>query len=208
MKTLKILVAVAFVIAISAFAIDKVSSNKTTKGYLIGDVAVDFKLKNIDDSVVSLADYSDAKGFIIIFTCNHCPYSVAYEDRIIALNTLYKEKGYPVVAINPNNSKDYPEDSFENMKIRAKNKGFTFPYLFDDGQHIYPQYGATKTPHVYVLQKTEKGNIVRYIGAIDNNYKNVSAVTKKYVEDAVNALLNGEKILIETTKAIGCSIKV
>ncbi|SHJ23690.1 thioredoxin family protein [Aquimarina spongiae] len=207
MKTLKILVGVAFIIAISAFAIDKVSNPPVTGGYAVGDVATDFELKNIDDAMVSLANYKDAKGFIVIFTCNHCPYSVAYEDRIIALDKMFKDKGYPVVAINPNNPKAYPDDSFDNMKVRAKEKGFTFPYLFDDGQKIYPQYGATKTPHVYILEKTAKGNIVRYIGAIDNNYKDASAADKKYVEDAVNALLSGNKVPVELTKAIGCSIK-
>ncbi len=207
MKTLKILVGVAFIIAISAFAIDKVSNSKTEVGYSIGDIATDFKLKNIDNTDISLADYKDAKGFIVIFTCNHCPYSVAYEDRIIALDKKFKTKGYPVIAINPNNPQAYPDDSFDNMIIRAKDKGFTFPYLFDDGQKIYPQYGATKTPHVYVLEKTDKGNIVRYIGAIDNNYKDTSSVTKKYVEDAIHALLKGEKVPLEITKAIGCSIK-
>ncbi|WP_103865033.1 thioredoxin family protein [Aquimarina sp. I32.4] len=207
MKTLKILVGVAFVIAVSAFAIDKVSNSKTDKGYTIGDIARDFKLKNVDESMISLVDYKDAKGFIVVFTCNHCPYSVAYEDRIIALDAMFKQKGYPVIAINPNNSKAYPEDSFDNMKIRAKEKGFSFPYLLDDGQKIYPQYGAKKTPHVYVLEKTGAGNLVRYIGAIDNNYKDASKADLKYVEDAVNALLKGEKVPVEITKAIGCSIK-
>jgi peroxiredoxin len=207
MKTLKILVGVAFIIVISAFAFNKMPNSKTDEGYSIGDVATDFKLKNIDDSLISLADYKEAKGFIVVFTCNHCPYSVAYEDRIIALDATFKEKGYPVVAINPNNPKAYPDDSFANMKVRAKDKGFTFPYLFDDGQKIYPQYGATKTPHVYILEKTVKGNIVRYIGAIDNNYKDASAADQKYVEDAVNALLEKRKVPVEITKAIGCSIK-
>ncbi len=207
MKTLKILVGLAFIIAISAFAIDKVSVSKTDKGYAIGDLATDFELKNVDNTMVSLADYTEAKGFIVIFTCNHCPYSVAYEDRIIELDKMFKPKGYPVIAINPNNPKAYPDDSFENMKVRAKEKGFTFPYLFDDGQLIYPQYGATKTPHVYVLEKTQNGNVVKYIGAIDNNYKDASAANKKYVQDAVHALLKGEKVPVEITKAIGCSIK-
>ncbi len=207
MKTLKILVGLAFIIAISAFAIDKVSVSKTDKGYAIGDLATDFELKNVDNTMVSLADYTEAKGFIVIFTCNHCPYSVAYEDRIIELDNMFKPKGYPVIAINPNNPKAYPDDSFENMKVRAKEKGFTFPYLFDDGQLIYPQYGATKTPHVYVLEKTQNGNVVKYIGAIDNNYKDASAANKKYVQDAVHALLKGEKVPVEITKAIGCSIK-
>lgn len=207
MKTLKILSVLALVIAVSAFAVDKVVKVKPTKGYKIGDVATDFSLKNIDDKNVSLTDYPDAKGFIVIFTCNHCPYSVAYEDRIVALDKKYKESGYPVIAINPNNPKSYPEDGFDEMKVRAKEKGFTFPYLLDDRQVIYPQYGATKTPHVYILEKTTAGNLVRYIGAIDNNYKDAEAATEKYVEEAVNALLKGEKVPVEITKAIGCSIK-
>lgn len=207
MKTLKILVGIASIIAISAFALDKVTLSKSVNGYTIGDLATDFELKNIDDSMVSLSDYKDAKGFIVIFTCNHCPYSVAYEDRIIDLDKKFKEKGYPVIAINPNNPNSYPDDSFEKMKERAEEKGFTFPYLLDAEQKIYPQYGATKTPHVYVLQKNSEGNIVKYIGAIDNNYKDVSKADKKYVEDAVNALLENKEIPVQVTKAIGCSIK-
>lgn len=178
------------------------------RGYKIGDIATDFSLINIDDQNVSLSDYTDTKGFIVIFTCNHCPYAVAYEDRIIALDKKYKESGYPVIAINPNDTEIQPEDSFENMKIRAREKGFTFPYLLDDKQEIYPQYGATKTPHVFILQKTEKGNVVEYIGTIDDNYEDATAVTERYVENAVDALLNGEEIAVTETRAIGCTIKV
>jgi len=176
-------------------------------GYKIGDMATDFSLKNIDDKMVSLADYTDVKGYIVIFTCNHCPYSVAYEDRIVALDKKYKSKGYPVIAINPNDPAINAEDSFDNMKVRAKDKKFTFPYLFDEGQQIYPQYGATKTPHVYVLEKTPEGNRVAYIGAIDDNSNEPELVKEKYVEAAVDALLKGEQPAITETKAIGCSIK-
>ncbi len=177
------------------------------QGYKIGDEAVDFKLKNIDNKMVSLADYKDAKGFIVIFTCNHCPYSIAYEDRIIALDKKYAPLGYPVIAINPNNPEKEPLDSFELMQKRAKDKGFTFPYLFDDGQKIYPQYGATKTPHVFILSKENKKHIVKYIGAIDDNYKKAADVSKKYVEAAVDALLAGKDVEVKSTVAIGCSIK-
>ena len=176
-------------------------------GYAIGDMATDFSLKNVDDKMVSLADYTDAKGFIVIFTCNHCPYSVAYEDRIIALDKKYKSKGYPVIAINPNDPAITPDDSFEAMKTRSKEKKFTFPYLMDEGQTIYPQYGATKTPHVYVLEKTDGGNRVAYIGAIDDNSNEPELVTVRYVEDAVDALLKGEQPAVTETKAIGCGIK-
>ncbi len=203
MKTLKLLTAIICVFALSAF-----TTKSDSEGYKIGDIATDFSLENIDGNKVSLSDYKDSKGFIVIFTCNTCPFAVAYEDRIEALNKKYAAKGYPVIAIMPNNTDVKPGDNMEAMKARAKAKGFTFPYLMDEGQKIYPQYGATKTPHVYILQKTKKGNVVKYIGAIDDNYKDAEAVTTTYVQDAVNALINEEAIEIKKTRAIGCSIKV
>lgn len=179
------------------------------KGYSIGDVAADFSLKNVNDEMVSLANFKEAKGAIVIFTCNHCPYSVAYEDRIIAIDKKYKELGYPVIAINPNDPEaDGGEgDDFESMKTRAKEKGFTFPYLYDEGQKVYPIYGATKTPHIYLLQQSENGYIVKYIGAIDDNAKEPENVKEKYLEDALNALIAGVEIKMPETKALGCSIK-
>lgn len=176
-------------------------------GYGVGDKASDFRLKNVDGSMVSLADFSDAKGFIVIFTCNHCPYSVAYEERIIALDQQFKSKGYPVIAINPNDPAVQPEDGFSEMQERAREKGFTFPYLLDDGQNVYPRYGATRTPHVYVLQKSGTDYIVRYIGAIDNNHADAADVSEMYVADAVQALIDGTTPSVASTKAIGCSIK-
>lgn len=206
MKAFKIMLALALLLLVSAFTVRNTSTNLES-GYKIGDIATDFKLKNIDDNMISLSDYKNAKGFIVVFTCNTCPYAVAYEDRIVGLDKKYASKGYPVIAIMPNNPNVKPGDSFEAMKIRAKEKGFTFPYLVDEGQKIYPQYGATKTPHVYVLEKTKKGNQVKYIGAIDDNYQDASSVKVKYVEDAVESLLEGREIKQKTTKAIGCSIK-
>lgn len=176
-------------------------------GYQVGDmVQGDFKLKNVDGNMVSLADYPDAKGFVVIFTCNHCPYSIAYEDRIIALDKKYKAMGYPVIAINPNDPEIVAEDGYEEMIIRAEEKGFTFPYLFDETQEIYPQYGATKTPHVYVLNKTDEGNQVVYTGAIDDS-KEADAVEQVYLADAMNAIVKGEVPALAETKAFGCSIK-
>lgn len=173
-------------------------------GYKIGDTATDFKLKGTDNKMHSLSDLKDAKGYIVIFTCNHCPFSKAYEDRIIALQTKYKAKGYPVVAINPNDPKANADDSFDKMQERAKEKGFNFWYLYDYGQKIYPKYGATKTPHVFLLDNKK---VVKYIGAIDDNSKDPAAVEEMYLENAINALDSGKKINPETTKAIGCSIK-
>lgn len=179
----------------------------SSQGLSVGDKAVGFKLKNVDGKMVSLNDYKAEEGVILIFSCNHCPYSVAYQDRIIDLATKYNSNGYPVVMINPNDPIAYPADSYENMIVRAKEKNFNFPYLFDDGQLIYPQYGATRTPHVYLLHKENDAFYVAYIGAIDNNYKDASLVTEKYVEDAITALKKGEKPAVDFTKAIGCSIK-
>lgn len=203
MNTLKLFAVIVLTLTLSAFTV-----TTDEGGYKIGDIATDFSLENIDGKMVSLSDFKDAKGFIVVFTCNTCPYAVAYEDRVEALNKKYADKGYPVVAIIPNNTDVKPGDSMEEMKARAKAKGFTFPYLMDKGQKIYPQYGATKTPHVYLLEKTKKGNVVKYIGAIDDNYKDASAVKTKYVENAVDALLKGKEIEVKETRAIGCTIKV
>jgi peroxiredoxin len=184
-------------------------TNSTTyQGYDIGDLATDFKLENIDGKFVSLSDFKDAKGFIVVFTCNTCPYAVLYEDRIEELNKKYAIQGYPVIAIMPNNVETKPGDSMESMRKRALSKGFTFPYLMDVGQKIYPLYGATKTPHVYVLESTSSGPIVRYIGGIDDNYKDASLVKTNYVEEAIESLKNGVAIKQTKTKAIGCSIKL
>lgn len=202
MQTLKTLFAFVAILSLSAF-----SNIKDGSGYQIGDIATDFKLQNVDGKMISLADYKDAKGFIVIFTCNTCPYAQAYEDRIIELDKKYAGKGYPVIAIMPNNPKIKTGDSMEAMKARAKQKSYPFPYLIDEGQHIYPQYGATKTPHVYVLQKTTKGNEVKYIGAIDDNHQDANAVKTKYVEDAVDALLAGKEVKVTQTRALGCSIR-
>ena len=176
-------------------------------GYKVGDLATDVSLSNIDGKMVSLTDYDDAKGFIVIFTCNTCPYSVAYEDRIIALDKKYAPLGYPVIAINPNDPAAQKGEELRDMKQRAENKGFTFPYLQDKGQNVYPKFGATRTPHVFVLEKQDKGNVVQYIGAIDDSSRNPKKVKQRYVTDAVDALLAGQLPKVSTTKAIGCSIK-
>lgn len=201
MKNIKGIFAVIAIVMLSAFT-------TVGGGYKVGDMATDFKLENIDGAMVSLSDYKDAKGFIVIFTCNTCPYAVSYENRIIALDKKYASQGYPVIAIMPNNTTIQPSDNMEHMKQRATKKGFTFPYLIDEGQKISPLYGATKTPEVFVLQKTNKGNEVKYIGAIDDNYQDAKAVNSKYVENAVDALLSGQPIKETQTRAIGCSIKI
>ena len=176
-------------------------------GYKIGDIATDFSLRNVDNNMVSLSDYKNVKGYIIIFTCNTCPYAVKYDERINDLNIKYEPLGFPVIAIMPNDPIIQPGDSFEQMKIAAKNKGYTFPYLIDEEQKIYPQYGANKTPHTFLLHKTNKGNEVVYIGSIDDNYKDSNLVKIKYVENAINSLIREEQIKVKETRAIGCTIK-
>lgn len=182
------------------------ATNSTTgDGLAVGDTAPNFSLKNIDGKTISLDSYKDAKGYVVIFTCNTCPYAVMYEQRIIELHDKYAAKGYPVIAINPNDPEVKPGDSFEKMQQRAAAKEFPFAYLFDDGQKVYPAYGATKTPHIYLL---DANKTVQYIGALDNNPQDASAVTTKYVEEAIAALEAGGKPATTFTKAIGCGIKV
>lgn len=181
----------------------------TVAGLNVGDTAPDFKLKNVDDRMVSLANIKDGngqapKGYIVTFTCNTCPYAVMYEDRIIELHQKLAPKGWPVVAIQPNDPDQKPGDGFDEMKIRAREKSFPFVYLFDDGQQVYPQYGATRTPHVFLLDNTRK---VRYIGAIDNNAQDAEAATRHYIEEAVAAIESGKDPDPATTKAVGCGIK-
>jgi len=196
------------IIVIGSLSFTNSPSTEISDGYSIGDEASDFKLKNVDGTMVSLSDYDEAKGFIVIFTCNTCPYAVASEDRIIALDAEFKSKGYPVIAINPNDPAVQPADTFEKMQTKAKDKGFTFPYLYDDSQTVYAKYGAKKTPHVYLLQKENGKNIVKYIGAIDDNVRNGAAVKDRFLANAIYELLEGKEVTVKETKAIGCSIKV
>jgi len=179
------------------------------KGVKVGDKAPAFNLKGIDGEMHSFDNILDAngekpKGYIVIFTCNTCPVAKMNEERIIALSNAYAGKGYPVVAIQPNDPAVKPGDSYETMQSYAKDKGFNFLYLFDDGQKIYPQYGATRTPEVYLV---DKDLTVRYQGAIDNSVKDADGVSKKFLENAIQAIEEGKEPSPTKTKAIGCSIK-
>jgi peroxiredoxin len=177
-------------------------------GVKVGEKAADFKLKNVDGKIVSLSsNYKDSKGVIVVFTCNHCPFAKKYEDRIIALDKKYKTLGYPVVAIQPNDPAIEGEDSYENMQKRYTAKAYPFPYLFDETQTTAHAYGATKTPHVFILQRNGADFTVKYIGAIDDNSDDATAVKEKYAENAVDALLAGKPVATTYTKAVGCGIK-
>jgi peroxiredoxin len=170
----------------------------------VGQKASDFNLKNVDGNMVSLSDFKEAPAYVVIFTCNSCPFAKDWEDRIIDLHAKYAPKGIPVLAINPNDPAISAEDSFEKMVEISQKQKYEFPYLFDQQQTAARSYGATRTPHAYVL---DKDMVIRYIGAIDNNHKNSKAADKKYVEEAVNAILQKKEVNTKTTKAVGCSIK-
>lgn len=204
MKKTFILIAGVLVVVAVLF----LNAKEPAIGYGVGDYATDFKLPNTDGNIVSLSDYNDAKGFVVIFTCNTCPYAQAYESRIIDLDKKYASKGFPVIAINPNDLSQTPDDSMEKMKQRADKKGYTFPYLRDDEQVVARAYGATKTPHVYLLNKESSDKYkVEFIGAIDDSPRDASDVSERYVESAIDALLSGAKPTITEKRAIGCTIK-
>ncbi len=181
-------------------------------GLEIGDTAPDFQLKNIDGKMYSLEsiakEYEKAgkelKGYIVTFTCNTCPFAVKYEDRLIAVHNKMAAKGWPVVAIQPNDPAVQPGDSMDKMQKRSEDKGFPFVYLMDEGQKVYPQYGATRTPHIFLLTADRE---VKYIGALDDNANNPDAVEKEYVVQAIGAIEEGKNPDPDFTRAIGCSIK-
>jgi peroxiredoxin len=189
-------------IILSLFLVSEIQAQ-----YKVGDVVADFSLKNVDDNYVSLDQNSSAKGFIVVFTCNSCPVAKKYEKRVEQLDKEYRSKGYPVVAISSNDVQINPGDSFAEMQKRAKSETYTFPYLYDESQDVAKSFGATNTPHVFVLEREGKQLIVKYIGAIDNNADDAAKADKKYVADAVNALLEGKNMAVSSTKAIGCGIK-
>lgn len=172
-----------------------------------GDTAPDFKLKNVDGKDVSFASFPKAKGYIVVFTCNTCPYAVAYEQRIIDLDNKFRPQGYPVIAINPNDPEAQPDDTFAKMQDLAKQKKYPFPYLFDAGQKVTDQFGAKRTPHIFIVSKTAKGNVVEYVGAIDNDPEGTKTEKVKYAEDVIAALKNNQKPAITQTKEIGCTVK-
>jgi peroxiredoxin len=179
----------------------------TTETPKVGDIAPNFSLQNIDGKILELSSLKNNNGAIVIFTCNHCPYANKYDERIVELQNNFGSKGFPVIAINPNDASQYPTDSYDSMIFYARTKGYNFPYLYDENQTVAKAYGATKTPQVYLLEKNKDSYTIAYIGAIDNNYKNAAEVTEKYLENAIIALLANQKIEKSETKAIGCSIK-
>lgn len=175
--------------------------------YKAGDVASDFKLKNVKGETVSLADIKDADGFIVSFWCNTCPVVKKYDQRLQELHAKYASQGYPVVAINTNDPAVSPGDSYDKMKETAAKLNYRFEYLYDETQEVARKYGATNTPHIYILSWRDGKLLVDYVGAIDNNADDAAAADKKYAEDALNSILKGQAVAVAGTKAVGCSIK-
>jgi peroxiredoxin len=173
-------------------------------GYKIGDTADDFNLKGVDGKMYSLNTFGDVKGYVVVFTCNSCPYAVMYEDRLIEVANKAKALGFAMIAVNPNDPTMQPKDSYDEMVVRSNEKAFNFPYVFDSEQTVFPKYGATKTPHVFVLNKAK---VVKYIGAVDDNARDAASVQMNYVENAMNSILAGKSPDPSSTKAIGCGIK-
>jgi peroxiredoxin len=172
-----------------------------------GTSAPDFSLKNVTGETVSFDNFREARGYIVVFTCNTCPVARAYEQRVIELNEKYAPIGYPVIAINTNDPQTSPGDSFEAMVDRAKKKNYKFPYLFDEGQKITTEYGARNTPTIFLVKHSNDGNTIVYTGAIDNDPEESKSDRINYLEQAVAAVQDGKEPAIASTKAIGCSVK-
>ncbi len=170
----------------------------------IGDKAPDFSLPGTDGKTHSLSDFADAKALVVIFSCNHCPYVRAYESRIIQAQQDYAAKGARFVAINANDASKYTEDGFEEMKKRAKEKGFNFPYLRDDSQETARRYGATHTPHLFVFDAQRR---LAYTGKIDDNWEHPEKVRERHLAAALDDLVAGRAPRTPETFAIGCTIK-
>lgn len=193
MKNILIISIFTFVLILKSFA-----QNDTT--------SLDFLLKNVNGNFISLKNYPDAKGFIIIFTCNHCPFAKLYPKRLNKLNKKYHHKGFPLLAISSTDTILYAEDTYDNMVIKANNEKFNFPYLYDETQSVAKLYKAERTPQAFVLFKENNNWVIKYNGAIDDNGAEPKKVKVDYVSDAVDALLKNQKILITETKSIGCKI--
>lgn len=176
----------------------------TNQALKIGSKAPGFTLLGVDGKTYSLESFNDKKGLIIIFSCNHCPYVQAYEERIKAIQRDYAAKGIQIAAINPNDPDQYEDDSFEQMKFRSKEKGFNFLYLRDEDQTVALAYGASHTPETFLFNEER---VLIYSGKIDDNWKDENKVQTKYLRNALDEFLDKKEISIPETFSMGCSIK-
>lgn len=170
----------------------------------LGDLAPDFGLVNVDGTVVRLSGFSDKKALAVIFSCNHCPYVLAWEDRLVEIQNDYADRGVQLVLINSNNSETHPTDSFENMQRHARDKNYSFPYLHDESQDVAHAYGGERTPHVFLFDQNRR---LVYTGAPDDNYDDPALVKRHYLRSALDAVLAGRTPDPRQTQAQGCTIK-
>ena len=175
-----------------------------SKGMPIGTSAPGFSLLATDGQHYTVESFSDAKVLVVVFTCNHCPYAIACEDRLIAIQRDYAERGVQLVAINPNDSVNYPGDSFAAMKVRSAEKGFNFPYLHDESQQVARAYDAACTPDIFVFDGDRR---LLYNGRIDDNWQEPGKVTRKDLRAVLDAALAGDAVDFEHAPSMGCSIK-
>jgi peroxiredoxin len=174
---------------------------------VLGSVAPDFSLPGVDGKIYSLATFAQAKALVVVFMCNHCPYVIAVQDRINALAREYLSKGVKLVAINSNDAEKYPDDSFEAMKVRAREKNYVFPYLRDESQKVARAYDAFCTPDFYVYANQGKNFVLKYSGRLDDHWKEPSQVTRRELALALDAILAGEEPSTDQKSSMGCSIK-
>ena len=169
-----------------------------------GDKAIPFVLPGVDDRRHALENYADKEAVAVIFTCNHCPYARAWEDRLIGIQADFDARGVQLVAICSNDAKRYPDDSFHKMRERSEEKGFNFPYLYDESQEVARDYGAQRTPEIFLF---DKGSTLRYHGTVDDNYDDPAAVRVHYLREALEAVLAGTEPSTAQTTPVGCTIK-
>lgn len=170
----------------------------------LGTIAPAFDLPGVDEQHHALSDYASTSVVVVVFSCNHCPYVQAWEDRLMAIQADYAERGVQLVAINANDAARYPGDSFPAMQQRAREKQFNFPYLYDESQAVAHAYGAQRTPEVFVF---DSERTLRYHGTIDDNYEDPAAVTMPYLRNALDAVLAGTTPEPAQTAPVGCTIK-
>ena len=175
-----------------------------TNNLKIGSSVPDFNLPGVDGENYALSSFINKRIVIVIFSCNHCPYVQAYEERIKEIQKDYAEKGVQLIAISSNDAVKYPEDSFEQMKIRSEEKSFNFPYLYDEDQSVARTFDATHTPEVFVFDENRK---LVYHGKIDDNWQEPQKVNSKYLREALDEILSAKEVSVPETYSIGCTIK-
>jgi peroxiredoxin len=182
------------------------SGGKNNYKSTLGDTIQDFSLQNVDGNFISLASYPKAKGFIIVFTCNHCPFAKLYSERFNSIAKKYSSLNVPLLAINPMDTVVYEDESFVGMQEKAKSAAFTFPYLQDNLQSVAKDFNADHTPHAFVIWKENNQWIIKYTGAIDDNGAEGDKVKNHYLTNAVDDLLAGKKVHEPETRSIGCAV--